>query len=301
MSYKKNLLIFGSNGMLGQRLVYLAKHQGKYEILGTSYEKENFNDGIEYIQGDITNKEFIRDIIKTNKPDVIVNTAAYTNVDKAEEEKDLCWRVNALAVENIAKYCKIFENIHFIHISTDYVFDGKNGPYKETDRVNPLGYYGKSKLAGENAIIIADIPYTILRTNVLYGPAKKGRPDFVKWVIEQLRNGNQIRIVDDQINNPTYLDDLALAALKSADMQKYGLFHIGGNELLNRYEFTLKIADFFELDKKLIIPIKTSELNQKAKRPLKSGLVIDKAKQELNYIPTSLIDTFELMRVELKL
>ena len=116
-----------------------------------------------------------------------------------------------------------------------------------------------------------------------------------------MRNGNQIRIVDDQINNPTYLDDLALAALKSADMQKYGLFHIGGNELLNRYEFTLKIAEFFELDKKLIIPIKTSELNQKAKRPLKSGLVIDKAKQELNYIPTSLIDTFELMRVELKL
>lgn len=301
MKQKSKLLLFGANGMLGQRVAYLANHQGFYDVVCSSIEDENFNENCTYVKGDITSKEFVRDIIKSTQPDLIINAAAYTNVDKAEEEKMLCWKINTEAVEYMVKYCKIYENIHLVHISTDYVFDGKNGPYRETDRVNPLGYYAKSKLAAENAIVANNIKYTILRTNVLYGPAKKGRPDFVKWVIEQLRAGNKINIVDDQINNPTYLDDLALAALTSYQLGKTGIYHIGGEEFLNRYEFTLKIADYFNLDKILVNPIKTAELKQKAPRPLKSGLIIDKAKQEINYKPTPIQLTFELMEKELKL
>ncbi len=301
MTQESKLLLFGSNGMFGQRVAYLAQHQGCYDVVCSSIEEENFNENCEYIRGDITDKDFVKNIIKNTKPDLIINAAAYTNVDKAEDEKMLCWKINTNAVEYMVKYCKVYENIHFIHISTDYVFDGKNGPYKEEDRVNPLGYYAKSKLAAENAIVISNIKYTILRTNVLYGPAKKGRPDFVKWVIEQLGNGKTINIVDDQINNPTYLDDLALAALNAFKLGKTGIYHIGGEEFMNRYEFTLRIADYYKLDKALVHPIKTEELKQKAPRPLKSGLIIDKARRELGYNPTPIDMTFDIMKKELKI
>lgn len=142
---------------------------------------------------------------------------------------------------------------------------------------------------------ISGTKYAIVRTNVLYGPSEFGNPDFVNWVIESLSNGKEINIVTDQINNPTFIPDLADGIIQIIDYDKDGVFNIGGAELLSRYDFTIRIADYFKLDKSLINKIKTSDLNQPAPRPLNSGLITLKAETELNYKPLSIEETFLMM------
>ncbi|MBZ0179182.1 MAG: dTDP-4-dehydrorhamnose reductase [Melioribacteraceae bacterium] len=286
--------------MLGQRLVHYYYTDNNVELLCCSNEKESFIPGIDYRELDISVRKDVKKIFNEFYPDVVINAAAYTNVDKCETEKELAWRINVEGVENLMYFSKVID-AHLIHISTDYVFDGKEGPYTEDAPVNPVGYYGRTKLASENLLVASGGDYTIIRTNVLYGPVKYGRPDFVKWVVTSLREGNEIRIVDDQYNNPTYIDDLVKAIDAAIRKKAVGIYHIGGREVLNRYEFTLRIADFFDLEKSLIKRIKTEDLNQAARRPLKSGLVIQKAEKELDYFPKSIEKSFEKMRQEIDL
>ncbi len=297
---KRRILVTGSNGMLGQRTVEYYSRFNDIELLATSVENESVIKNIDYIQCDISNRNEIKKVIYDFCPDVIINTAAYTNVDKSETERELAWKINVKGVEYLAEASRVIDS-HLIHISTDYIFDGKNGPYNENDVPNPLGYYGRTKLASENALKISAIKYTILRTNVLYGTAKFSRPDFVKWVVDSLRNNIEIKIVDDQINNPTFIDDLVQAINTVIELRKEGIYNIGGIEFLSRYEFTLMIADYFGLDKSLINKIKTSDLNQPARRPLKSGLITIKAQTELDYKPHTIMQALELMRKELNL
>ena len=253
--------------MLGQSLINLLDGCDEYEIQLASFEDESLFEDFQYTKLDITDKKEVKSLLLDFFPDYVINLAAYTNVDKSEIEKELCWNTNVNAIEYLAKYC-VPTNSHLIHISSDYVFDGKNGPYSEQDLPNPISYYGRSKLAGENIIKRFNIPSTIVRTNVLFGYTKFGRPDFVKWVVNSLSSAEKIRIVTDQINNPTFLDDLSSAIKTIFDLGKTGLYNIGGNEFLNRYEFTKKIADFFHLDFSLVTPILTKELNQPAPRPV---------------------------------
>ena len=208
--------------------------------------------------------------------------------------------MNVDAVKILAGYAKQ-HSAHFINISTDYVFDGENGPYSENDDVNPVGFYGLTKLQGEEEIIKSGCDFSIIRTNVLYGPAKFGRMDFVKWVVSSLKEKKEIKIVTDQINNPTFIDDLVEIIYSVMINKHYGIFNSGGEEFLSRYDFTLRIADFFNLDKNLIKPVLTEEFNQAAVRPLKSGLVLDKVKKILGFQPRKFEDTFRLMKEELNL
>ncbi len=297
---KKRILIVGSNGMLGQRLTEYYQKKSNIELFTCSAEDTSFIKGVNYSQLDITKKNEVKKIINDFYPDVIINAAAYTNVDGCESNKELAWNINVVGVNNLAHYCWTCD-AHLIHISSDYVFDGENGPYDEKDKVNPISYYGRTKLASENAIKSSGIKGTVIRTNVLYGPAKYGRPDFVKWVVSSLRENKPIRIVTDQINNPTFIDDLVDGIRRIVEYQKEGIYHIGGKEFLSRYDFTLRIADYFNLDKSLITPIKTVELNQPAKRPLKSGLITLKAETELGYSPREIEETFYLMKKEVNL
>jgi len=295
---KKRILIVGSNGMLGQRLTEYFLKNNDVELLCASSEEKSLIPNVEYKQLDIIQKNDVKKIITNFFPDFILNAAAYTNVDKAETERELCWKINVKGVENLALYSWTIDS-QLIHISTDYIFDGKNGPYTENDLPNPISYYGRTKLASENSIKASGTRFTIIRTNVLYGPAKYGRADFVKWVYNSLSNNNQIKIVTDQINNPTYIDDLVQAISKIIYYKKEGIYNIGGKELLSRYDFTKIIADYFNLKKELILPILTKDLNQPAKRPLRSGLINLKAETEFGYNPKSIIETLELMKNEL--
>ena len=292
---KKRILIIGSNGMLGQRLVEYMSQSSNNELLCTSFEDESYVSNVEYRKLDITQKNNVREIILNFFPDFIVNTAAFTNVDKSETEKETAWKINVNGVENISLYSWTVD-AHLIHFSTDYIFDGKNGPYTENDKPNPIGYYGRTKLASENSIKTSGTRFTIIRTNILYGPAKYGRPDFVRWAVDSLRDGKTIKIVTDQIGNPTYVDDLVAAISAIVEFKKKGIYNIGGPEFLSRFDFTQRIATFFNLDKNLIKPILTKELNQPAPRPLKSGLITLKAETELDFRPTGIEKTFEQIK-----
>ncbi|MGK9475198.1 dTDP-4-dehydrorhamnose reductase [Melioribacter sp. OK-6-Me] len=298
---KTRILIVGSNGMLGQRLTrFFSSRLDKFELLCTSIEKNSYIKSVQYKTLDITDKNSVKKIILDFFPDFVINAAAYTNVDKAETEREQAWKINVTGVENLAFYSWTID-AHLIHISTDYIFDGKKGPYTETDRPCPISYYGRTKLAAENSIRANGVRYTILRTNVLYGPVQEGKPDFVKWVINSLKENKVISIVTDQYNNPTFTDDLVDSIARIIEFKKEGIYNIGGKEILSRYEFTQKIADYFQLDKKLIRPILTKDLNQPAPRPLKSGLIILKAITELGYQPHSIEDTFSVIKSELNL
>ncbi len=296
---KKRILVVGSNGMLGQSVVQRLLNRQDVELWLASAEESSWFNNTSYTKLNIADKKEVKDLILSFYPDFIINLAAYTNVDKCEIEKEVAWNINVNGVEYLAKYA-VSSNAHLIQISTDYVFDGLNGPYSEDEMPNPIGYYGRTKLAGENILKKFDINHTILRTNVLFGPTTFGRPDFVKWVYDSLKNKNKIKIVTDQINNPTYLDDLALAIIGICDSKITGLFNIGGAELLNRYEFTKQIAEYFKLDFSLVEPILTKDLNQLAPRPLKSGLRNIKAQAELKYEPKPLVECFNLMRTHLE-
>ncbi len=296
---KKRILVVGANGMLGQRVVKFYSEQDNAELLGCSIEPEAVYKNADYVCCDLSKRESIKKIVYDFYPDFIINAAAYTNVDKSETERELAWKINVKGVEYLAEMCRVLD-AHLIHISTDYIFDGTKGPYSENATPNPLGYYGRTKLASENALKISGALNTILRTNVLYGVADS-RPDFVRWVVNSIRSGKQIRIVIDQINNPTFIDDLVQAISKVIEFGKQGIYNIGGKEFLSRFDFTLRIAEFFNLDKKLILPINTPELNQPAPRPLKSGLLILKAETELSYCPHSINESLAIMKKELSL
>lgn len=295
---KNRILITGSNGMLGQRAVQFYLKNENVELLATSVEEKSLIENVDYISCDIKDRNSIKKIILDYCPDFIIHTAAFTNVDLSEKLREDAWKINVKGVEYISEAARAIDT-HIIHISTDYIFDGKDGPYSENAIPNPLGYYGRTKLASENALRISNTYFTILRTNVLYGIALNSRPDFVRWVVSSLDENRNIRIVNDQINNPTFIDDLVQAINKIIEFKKTGIFNVGGIEFLSRYDFTLRIADYFNLDKKLITPIRTEELKQSARRPLKSGLIILKAETELGYKPHTIDESFFVMKKEM--
>ncbi|OGU54666.1 MAG: dTDP-4-dehydrorhamnose reductase [Ignavibacteria bacterium RBG_13_36_8] len=284
--------------MLGQRLAEYYKKIDDIELMCASVEESSFIEGVSYSQVDITLKDDVKKLIFDFYPDFIINSAGFTNVDACETERDLAWKINVKGVEHLAQYSRNVDST-LIHMSTDYVFDGKKGPYSEKDKTNPISYYGRTKLASENALRISGSKYVIFRTNVLYGPVKYGKQDFVRWIVNSLREGKQIKIVTDQINNPAYVDDLVQAVAKVIEFRKEGIYNIAGAEFLSRFKFTEMIADFFKLDKQLITPILTEELNQPAHRPLKSGLITIKAQAELGFKPHSIRETLELMKREI--
>lgn len=294
---KKRILVFGANGKLGQRLVHKLVQNTNYEIHAAGNEEKSIINNVEYTQLDISKKNQVKTLFHKFFPDLVINAAGYTNVDLCETNKEASWNVNVKGTENIAMLSWAID-AHIIHISSDYVFDGKEGPYTEEDIPNPISYYGRTKLAGENTLRSSGVRFTIVRSNVLYGAVLSNRPDFVKWVIENLKAGKQIRIVSDQINNPTYIDDLVDAIESIGNYELLGIYNIGGSEFLNRYDFSLRIAAYFNLDKNLITAITTSELNQPALRPLKSGLIIKKAESDLHYSPKSIEATFQLIKEE---
>ncbi|MBI1806403.1 MAG: dTDP-4-dehydrorhamnose reductase [Ignavibacteria bacterium] len=279
----KRVLITGTNGLLGQKLVELLSRSSNYTLLLTSKQERSVfeEDSLPYRQLDTTNKQDVIKTIEEFEPDVIINTAAMTNVDQCEKERELAWRVNVNSVEHLVYAAKL-TGARLIHISTDYVFDGKAGPYTEQDRPNPISYYGRTKLASENVLQLSGIPATIIRTMVLYGTGYNVKMNFALWLVKNLSEEKQTPVVDDQIGNPTLADDLAYGIMKVLELERMGIYHIAGPDLVSRYDFAVVLARVFNLNKKLLSPVKTISLKQPAPRPLKSGFITLKAQVDLD-------------------
>jgi len=280
----KKVLIFGSNGLLGQSLVQVLK--ADFTIIAASRGEKNKSilPDEDYHKLDMTHRAEMVDFIQAQRPDIIINAAAYTNVDGCESDKEACWDANVHAVENIIDGANGLETV-LVHVSSDYVFDGMQGQYSEEDELSPLGSYARSKMAAENIVTHAPMDHIIARTQVLYGYAKDVRLNFATWVISRLSVGKNIRVVIDQIGNPTYVDDLSESILRLLQNREYGLFHISGPETLSRYDFALIIAEVFDLNPDLIDKIITADLEQAAPRPLNSSFIIDKLVNRINWKP----------------
>jgi len=285
------LLITGSSGQLGTTLHdLLAKY---YEIVNTTrhgINSDTFN-------LDITNKIMLKEVLYATKPDLIINLAAMTNVDLCERDPSAAKRVNFLGVENI---CNLFDG-KIIQISTDYVFDGKMGPYSEDDITNPISVYGKTKLLAEKVVLNHNDKNIVLRTNVLYSYNLKTNSCFVNWVVRSLKEKREINVVNDQYNNPTWTKSISKVIFLCIQKKISGLYHWGDGDILNRYQFSLKIAKIFNLDSSLIKSIKTSELSQFAKRPLKSGLISKKMEEAINVYAPSVEDCLRIINGQKKL
>ncbi|MCL5267234.1 MAG: dTDP-4-dehydrorhamnose reductase [Bacteroidetes bacterium] len=292
---KERILITGAKGLLGQKLVEVFRRESEYEIY--SCDLNGRDEGS--LSLDITDHQKVVEVVGSIKPSVIINAAAYTNVDKAEVERESAYKINATAVGYLAEAANIF-GAKLVHVSTDYVFDGIKGHYTEDSKPEPINYYGKTKLAGENLLIAKVTDYVILRTQVLYGFAPGVKTNFVLWAVEKLSKKESVRVVDDQVGNPTLADELAFAALKVCQRNATGLFHVSGFETVSRYEFVRQIAEVFSLDVSLVTPIKSEELSQSAKRPKNSSFICLKAQTKLGITMPSIKDSLSRMKRQMK-
>ncbi len=283
------ILITGSNGLLGQKIVrQLIKN--KIDFCATSLgSNRNSNCPNEsYKQLDITKPNEVNVVIAAYQPTVIINTAAMTNVDACEDNSVECRKINVDAVRLLFEASKS-NRIHFIHLSTDFVFDGENGPYREEDLRNPLSIYAQSKVDSEDILMKDDYEnWAILRTIIVFGQGEKlSRSNIVLWAKDVLEKGQSLSIVNDQFRAPTWADDLAWACIETANRKAHGVFHIAGPETFSIYELVKRVAIYFERDFSSIQSVSSSTLNQKAKRPPHTGFILDKARKTLNYNPMS--------------
>jgi dTDP-4-dehydrorhamnose reductase len=296
------ILITGSNGLLGQKLVYALKDRSGFEVIATAKGPNRINnrEGYIYTPLDITDRNEVLKTIAHHQPDCIINTAAMTNVDACENDKEGCKKLNIDAVSYLLEAAEK-NNVHLIHLSTDFVFDGNNGPYSEEDQPSPESYYAWSKLESERILAEGKADWTVIRTIIIYGVADdEQRSNVVLWTKKSLEEGKKINVITDQFRSPTLAEDLAEACISAAVKKAKGIYHVSGKELMSIIDIVYFVADYFKLDKSFINPVSSAQLNQPAKRPPRTGFILDKAMRELDYRPHSLVEGLDIISQQLK-
>lgn len=280
------ILVTGSNGLLGQKLTALLQKDKSIHFIATAKAASvvPIANG-EYHRMDISDADEVNRIVSQTRPDVIINTAAMTQVDQCQLEQEACLNANVRGVENIIAAARN-NGAHLIHVSTDFVFDGKQELMDETAIPNPVNFYGECKLAGEKLIQESNIPWCIVRTVLVYGITKDmSRSNIVLWVKNNLEQGKPIKVVSDQWRTPTLAEDLASGCYLAATKKATGIYHISGTDFMSVHEIAIRAAQFFKLDTSLISPTDSSQFTQPARRPLKTGFIVEKARRELGYNP----------------
>ncbi len=309
----KTILITGSNGLLGQKLVLglIARNKkgADWNIIATSKGENRLGEkkGYTYVSLDITNRHEVFAAVNKYLPDVLVNTAAMTNVDACESDRAGAKALNVDAVKYLIEACDDAAdndpiiNTHFIHLSTDFVFDGEHGPYKEEDVPNPLSYYAETKLEAEKLLENSFLQWAILRTIIVYGIVDQmSRSNVILWAKDALSKGQKINVVDDQFRSPTLAEDLAEACILCAEKKATGIYHVSGKDQMSILELVQRVADFWKLDKSLITPSKSETIKQPAKRPPRTGFIIEKAKRDFGYNPHSFEEGLAILDKQLE-
>ena len=284
------ILVTGANGLLGQYLIRDLAMAG-YKVIAAGKGNSRLPDyaGINYtyLPLDINDKETVHEIIEKVQPSVIIHAAAITQPDACELDKETCWNTNVRATAYITEAAEKVSG-RLIYISTDFVFDGEDGPYKEEDKPHPVNYYGESKLAAEQIVQSSTAEWAIVRTVLVYGNILAGtRSNVVTWVKDNLESRKNIKVVNDQVRTPTYVEDLSKGIVLIVQKNAIGIYHISGKEVFTPYEMAVQVSDYFGLDKSLMEKVDAAVFTQPAKRPLKTGFIIDKAEKELGYMPVT--------------
>lgn len=301
----KKVLITGANGLLGQKLVQKLKDNDGYQVFATGRGKcrlpLTWGEGYTWLELDVTDLEQVKAVFDQTKPDVLIHTAAMTNVDECELNREACKLQNVDAVKNLIVGCERHDT-HFIHLSTDFIFSGDDGPYSEADSPSPVNFYGETKLESEKLLEASTINWAIARTVLVYGiAADMSRSNIILWVKKSLEDGKNIQVVNDQLRTPTLAEDLADGCILLMEKEATGIFNISGKDMLTPFDMAMLTADYFGLDKTLIREVDSTIFTQPAKRPLKTGFNIEKAEKELGYSPKSFTDGIGILSKQIKL
>ena len=297
------ILVTGSNGLLGQKLVAALRNDPEVKLIASSRGEDRTPDHGDYLylSLDYTDEAAVHRAFDEAHPDVVIHTAAMTNVDACELDPAGCQLQNVTAVQYLVNACANID-AHFIHLSTDFIFDGEHGPYREEDRPAPLSLYGRSKWDAERIVIHSGLKmWAIARTIIVYGIAKGlSRGNVVLWAKNALEKGQPIKVVHDQWRMPTLAEDLADGCIRIAKQGATGIFNLCGPDGMSILELVQRVARFFDLDPSVITPVTSDSLGQPAKRPPRTGFVIDKARRELGYAPHGFEEGLVILRKQLQ-
>ena len=290
------LLVTGASGLLGTRVCQIAclRRYDVYSVYGEHAPR--FGTPIKL---DITDSTAVEKAFEKVKPDATIHAAALSDVDMCEKEKELAWETNVEATSVIARLCSE-RSCFLIYVSTDYVFNGERGDYKETDPTAPVNYYGLTKLEGEEQVKKSNAHHCIARTSVIYGsiPAA-GKVNFALWLMEKLSKREEVQTVVDLWNSPTLNTNLAEMILETVRTRTAGTYHLAGSTRLSRHEFAEKIAESFGLDKKLLLPTLSEKMPWIAKRPQDTSLNVEKATQTLRNKPLQIDKSLSRLKTEI--
>lgn len=298
----KTILVTGSNGLLGQKITARILQTKQFNLVATSKGANRYpvKEGYTYAEMDILNPDQVAQVIKKFKPDAIIHTAAMTNVDTSHQQPELAHELNVVAVQTLADMAAL-ENIQLVHLSTDFIFDGAAGPYDEEAEPNPLSHYGKTKLEGELVVKSSNAHWVIIRTILVYGiVSDMSRSNIVLWAKGALESNKPINVVNDQWRMPTLAEDLADGCLLAVEKDAQGVFNISGKDMMSVSELVAEVADYWNLNKSMMNEISSASLNQEAKRPVKTGFILDKAINELGYNPRSFQEGLKILEQQLK-
>lgn len=288
------LLITGASGLLGTKLCETAL-RNKHEVYSAySQHKPAYGTPVEL---NILNLKDQQRVLEKIKPEAVIHSAALTNVDRCEQERELAWKTNFEATAHLAQLCRKHD-VFLMYVSTDYVFDGEKGMYEEKDKPAPVNHYGLTKLKGEEAVQTLD-NYCIVRGSVIYGSTPStGKTNFALWLIDKLQNKENVKIATDQWNSPTLNVNMAQMTIEATERRVKGILHTAGATRLDRYKFAQHIAKTFGLDPKLITPAQTKDIKWLAKRPKDSSLNVEKAERTLTNKPLTIRQALEKMKKE---
>lgn len=291
------ILITGSNGLLGQKIVKLCVEQ-ELDFYATSIGENRNSDcpNDKYMGVDIAQRVSVFELMKTIKPTHVIHTAAITNVDYCELNPEECQLVNVAGTENLVDAANEVKAC-FQFLSTDFVFDGQKGNYREEDEVNPLSVYARSKVVGENLVRNKSaFGWSIVRTIIVYGIGNNlSRSNLIVWAKNSLEKGTEMNIIDDQFRAPTYAEDLAKGCLNIIEKNELGIFHLCGPETMSIYEIVGRIAKYYKYNMSSVNRVSSATLNQPAKRPPKTGFDLAKAQSKISYSPMTIEESLDYM------
>jgi len=284
------IFITGGSGLLGSKVAEMAQARGDEVFSGYAHNLPEYGRAAKF---DLLDEMSISQLIGKIKPEVIIHSAALTDVDRCEREQELAYKMNVEGTRAVAEAAEKARSF-LVYISTDYVFDGNRGMYKEDDSTNPVSNYGYSKLLGEQFC-----RGCIARTCVIYGsrPAS-GKVNFALWLLNSLKSGKEVRVVTDQLITPTLNTNLARMVLEAADRRLCGVHNLAGATRISRYDYALELAREFDLDASLILPSRMADLMWAAKRPIDSSLDTSKARAELMEKPLPLNEALRTLKAE---
>ena len=281
------VLITGASGLVGSKLLESATRAG-HDTIAICNQHDARSPKVYRL--DLRNQDDLRKVLRHVSPDVVVHSAAMTDVDLCERDARMAFLINASTTQVLAEECAN-GGCHLVYVSTDYVFDGQRGNYKETDPANPINAYGKSKVAGEEAVQGASPSFCVARTSVVYGWGREFRPNFAGRIYKELKAGRAVKVVNDQYASPTLNSQLARMLLEVAEKRVQGIIHLAGAARLSRYEFAHEMARIFKMPAELVIPTNADSSSWIAKRPRDSSLNVEKATKLLANKPATLKDS----------